>query len=199
VGGAPRALRPGGRLIVIDVTAAVEQGQVVRLEQAGYTRILVEPLPETPPGALMRGEKPHMTSDTLARIRASAQSDDLLTDLSTYPGRYVFLLIHQTPNKPVWSLREDEKLIWHAVTLASEQPAEPVLIAFSSLSKAVAFMQLAVLAGRIRDVNKVGKFRVETVRAWSLPLLLNPDDTVLRDRAQALLPVEAASAERSDE
>src|SRR5689334_21200094 len=61
------ALRPGGRLIVIDPLGDASSVHVRRLETAGYTRILVEELAET--GVLMRGEKPHVTDDTLARIQ----------------------------------------------------------------------------------------------------------------------------------
>jgi hypothetical protein len=49
-----------------------------------------------------------------------------------------------------------------------------VLLMFSSLLKAVAFMQAAILAGAIAGVNKVGKFPAEAARGWPLPLTLNP-------------------------
>ncbi|MCC6613853.1 MAG: hypothetical protein IT320_10275 [Anaerolineae bacterium] len=193
-----RALRPGGRLIIIDRTAEANEAQVERLAGAGYTRILVEALSDDlADGALLRGEKAHTTADTLARVRVAAQHDDLLTDLNRYPGRYLHLLIHQMPNKPVWALRPDEALEWRAVAVTLDDRI--VLLAFSSLAKAVAFMQPAVLAGHIRDINKVGKFSAETARAWTLPMLLNPDHGLLADRAQTLVPVDPSTAEQPDE
>jgi len=193
-----RALRPGGRLIIIDLALVPGRDQVERLAGAGYTRILVEAVSDdSSAGALLRGEKAHTTADTLARIRVAAQHDDLLTDLDAYPGRYLHLLIRQTPNKPAWALRPDEALDWHAVAVMLDD--QPALLAFSSLAKAVAFMQPAVLAGHIRDMNKVGKFSAQTARAWTLPLLLNPDHALLADHAQRLVPVDPATAEQPDE
>lgn len=212
-----RVLRSGGRLIAVDPAGIPAQAWVDRLEGAGFTRILVEgALDNAPTGVLIRGEKPHITEDTLQRIRVAAQQDDLLTDLGHYPGRFLYLLIRQTPNKPVWALREEERLAWQAVTLGGEQPtvnssqqsasispnsklSQPTLLAFSSLAKAVAFMQPAILAGRIRDINKVGKFSIETARTWGLPILLNPADSVLVDHMQGLIPIDPATAEHADE
>ena len=193
------ALRPGGRLIIVDSNQDPDSQYVSLLESAGYTRILVETAAECPLpiGVLMRGEKPHTTADTLARVRVAAQADDLLTDLNRYPGRYLHLLIRQTPNKPVWALSPDEPLHWHAIAIQHEDGA--ALLAFSSLSKAVAFMQPAVLSGQLRDVNKVGKFATVTAQGWSLPLLLNPSHDVLTDYVQITLAVDPATAETADE
>ncbi|MBE0691144.1 MAG: hypothetical protein IH587_13575, partial [Anaerolineae bacterium] len=134
---------------------------------------------------------------TLARIRVAARHDDLLTDLDGYPGRYLYLLIRQTPNKPVWALRPGEALEWRAAALTIE--GQTVLLVFSSLAKAIAFMQPAVLAGHIRDINKVGKFSVQTARAWKLSLLLNPDYALLADHPQTFLAIDPATAEQPDE
>src|SRR5262249_42761351 len=105
-----RVLRPGGRLIILDSDGQPGHRLVVTLESAGYTRILVEPLSEDG-GVLMRGEKPHTTPDTLERIRQVAAHDEA-SDLSTYSGRYIHLLIQQTPNKPAWKLQPGEKIEW---------------------------------------------------------------------------------------
>ena len=79
------ALRPGGRLIVVDPHGAPDHRQVETLEAAGYTRILVEAaLREPLQGVLMRGEKPHTTADTLARVSAVAQRDAAATDLAGF-------------------------------------------------------------------------------------------------------------------
>lgn len=194
-----RILRPGGRLIVVDADGQPDAGHVQTLEAAGYVRILVERPAESPDGSgvLLRGEKPHTTADTLARIRVASTRDDVLTDLDSYPGRYLHLLIRQSPNKPVWALREDEILTWQAIALLL--PEGTALLAFSSLAKAVAFMQPAVLAGHIRDVNKVGRFSRETVQTWHTRLILNPPDVILTQYTQSLLVIDPATAETPDE
>ncbi|NWF71143.1 MAG: hypothetical protein HXY40_18835 [Chloroflexi bacterium] len=200
---AQRALRPGGRLIMVDPAGEVNETHVKTLEDAGYTRILVGvgvecPLPA---GVLMRGEKPHATPDTLERIQGVAGKDDAvarqLSDLQAYSGRYVHLLVQQTPNKPVWALQPHEKVDWQAVAL--EGAETPVLLAFSSLARAVAFMQPAVLAGKIRDINKVARFRKEVAQAWPQGVLLNPEPAVLQKQRLTLLAIDPASAEAPGE
>jgi hypothetical protein len=184
------ALRPGGRLIVIDPRGEASGEHVKRLEVAGYTRILVEEL--LPTGVLMRGEKPHVTDDTLARVQGVAALDKSEPE---FRGRYVHLLIRQTPNKPVWALKPGETVTWQAVALVDADT--PRLLAFSSLPNAVAFMQPAVVAGSIRDVNKVAKFSRATTQNWTL--LLNPPLDVLQGREIVLVPIDPASAETPDE
>jgi hypothetical protein len=181
------ALRPGGRLIAVDPEGEPSAALVKRLEAAGYTRILVE---EMLPGMLMRGEKPHTTDDTLARIESVAARDQ-----AEFRGRYVHLLVRQTPNKPVWALRQGEAVAWEAVALATG--GEPVLLAFSSLPKAVAFMQPAVVSGRVRDVNKVAKFSRAAAEGWKL--LVNPALGALDGGALVMIPVDPALAETPDE
>jgi hypothetical protein len=191
------ALRPGGRLILMDSEGDPDEtsGRGRILEQAGYTRILVEsgiecPLPT---GILMRGEKPHVTDDTLARIEQVAQADDNALSLAAYRGKYVHLLVMQTPNKPVWALQPDEPIRWQAVT------ADGALLAFSSLPKAVSLMQPAVMAGKIKDVNKVAKFSKETAQTWTQPVLLNPTLALLAGKTLTLVEIDPASAEAPDE
>jgi hypothetical protein len=188
-----RVMRPGGRFILVHPAGEVNATIVQTLEKAGYTRILVEAAAYHM-GVLIRGEKPHTTGDTLARVQLAAGRDANTLDLAAYRGRFVHLLIQQTPNKPVWRLTPDEKIEWHAIT-AGEAPA---LLAFTSLPKAVHFMQQAVLRGIIRDVNKVAKFSKITAQAWSVPVLLNPalDDI---QPPITLLAVDPATAEKSDE
>ena len=168
--------------------------RVQTLEKAGYTRILVGtgiecPLPT---GVLMRGEKPHTTDDTLERIQVAAEQDEA-QPFADYRGKYVYLLVTQTPNKPVWTLEAGETIQWQAVTL------DDALLAFSSLPKAVGFMQPAVLAGRIQDVNKVGKFSVATAQTWTQPVLLNPESDVLEGGTVGRINVDASTAEAPDE
>lgn len=182
------ALRPGGRLVAVDPAGEPSAALVKRLEAAGYTRILVEEFTDEGAGVLMRGEKPHLTDDTLARIQSVASGDG-----AEFRGRYVHLLVRQTPNKPVWALKPDDVVAWEAVAQAGDPP---VLLAFSSLPKAVAFMQPAVIRGAIKDVNKVAKFSRAAAAGWSL--LVNPAADAL-DGALIMVPVDPALAETPDE
>lgn len=191
------ALRSGGRLVMAAPDAQPDAALVERLEAAGYVRILVEPAVNGT-GVLMRGEKPHTTADTLERIQQVAEQDAALTEFATYRGRYVHLLIQQTPNKPVWKLQPGEQVEWRAVALRRGDSV-PALLAFSSLPAAVGFMQPAVMNGRIKDVNKVAKFSRETVQSWATPLLLNPPLETLASGDITLLSVDRAAAEAPDE
>jgi hypothetical protein len=189
------ALRPGGRLIIMETDGEPGSERVQTLEKAGYTRILIEsgiecPLPT---GVLMRGEKPHVTEDTQARIQQVAEQDDNALSLADYKGKYLHLLVVQTPNKPVWALEEGEKVHWQAVT------ADGALVAFSSLPKAVGFMQPAVINDSIRDVNKVAKFSKAQAQQWTLPVKLNPTLEMLNGQSIALIDVDPNTAEQSDE
>lgn len=191
-----RLLRPGGRLITVDSELDPDEGAVHTLEQAGYTRILVETGVECPlpVGRLARGEQPHLTDDTLARV-AGATARDARAALEGFRGRSVHLLIQQTPNLPAWKRPTTTPVVWQAVALA--QADGPELLAFTSLPAAVAFMQSAVLAGTVRDVNKVAKFPRETALTWSWPILLNPEPQALT--AVAWLPIDPALADTPEE
>ena len=159
-------------------------------------RILVEPaLDEL--GVLIRGEKPHVTADTLERIQSVAQADTDSLDLNGFKGRYVHLLIQQRPNKPVWKLTKGEKLSWRAAAI-SRDPT-PILLGFSSLPKAVAFMQTAVLEGIIRDINKVGKFSKATAHNWDWDIILNPTPESVRREQITTVDIDPATAEAPDE
>lgn len=191
-----RVMRAGGRFIVTQPYGKPDSEWVETLENAGYVRILVEPAIDTK-GVLIRGEKAHTTEDTLERVQGVAQADADLLNLNTYKGRYVHLLIQQTPNKPVWRLAPDEQIQWHAVTATRDD--NRYLLAFSSLPKAVAFMQPAVVAGLVKDVNKVGKFSKVTAADWTLPVLLNPTLDSVQDAQINLIEVDPNTAEAPDE
>lgn len=197
------ALRPGGRLIVIDPIADPSAEWVTQLEAAGLTRILVETAVECPlpTGVLIRGEKPHRTDDTLARIDVVAAQEREATSWSAFRGRYAHVLVAQTPNKPVWALAPDELITWRGVlAVRAEQPAR--LLVFSSLPNAVHFMQRAVLAGAVQGVNKVAKFNIEIAREWLSPILLNPAFEALQVESatfQAALPLEPTTAVLGEE
>ncbi len=184
-------LRPGGRLIIGLAAGRAEQHWVDMLESAGYTRILVE---RVDAGVLLRGEKPHTEQHTIDRIQQVANRDATVT-LENFKGRYVHLLIRQTPNKPVWALRPDEMVAWQAAAIATENG--PLLLGFSSLPNAVALMQPAVMQGIIQDVNKVGKFSRTTAQDWSL--LLNPELESIAEATIIFVPVDPELAEAPDE
>lgn len=194
-----RLLRPGGRFIVVHPTGSPEASHVERLEKAGYVRILVEAAYENA-GVLIRGERKHETVDTLERVRVAADGDLDELDWSQYRGRYVHVLVRQTPNKPVWRMTPQDAIRWEAVAVTEEDhPNDAMLLAFSSLPKAVAFMQPAVLENYVQDVNKVGKFTITAAQTWTMPLLLNPTLDSIRNRAVQMIEIDPTTAEDSDE
>lgn len=189
------ALRPGGRLIIMSTVGDPNAEQVRVLENHGFTRILVETGAECPlpVGVLMRGEKPHATDDTHARIKVAADRAGEGKTLENFGGRYVYLLIRQQPNKPAWAVRADETVTWDAITING------ALIAFSSLPNAVAFMQPVVVAGAIKDVSKFAKFKVGQVKSWSLHTVLNPPIASLDRAVIGTHAVDPNTAEAPDE
>lgn len=162
-------LRPGGRLILAHAAPAEEL--LAALTRAGFIHCLVEPLENGL--TLYRGERP---PSPLAPLPAGEGK-------STTP--FIFLLIHQTPNKPAWKLAPGEKLEWRAACVLHPQTGQITLLAFSSLVKAVAFMQKAVLAQWLVGINKVGKFRGEAASSWPAPFTLNPEFEIVRGWAVA--------------
>lgn len=189
-----RMMRAGGRFIAVLPTSHVSEAYVQLLEKQGYVRILVEPAIDDL-GVLIRGEKAHITDDTLSRIQQVATADEDMLDLTTFKGRYVHLLIQQTPNKPVWKLQADEKIEWQAVAIQRDDSS--ILLGFSSLPKAVGFMQPAVVEGVVTDINKVGKFSKETASNWTV--MLNPTLEMIRNETLTMIDVDPDIAEASDE
>jgi hypothetical protein len=190
-------MRPGGRLIVVHPAGEVDAAHVETLENADYTRILVEPaLPDS--GVLIRGEKAHETDSTFERVQSVAQRDADTLDLDTFRGRYVHVLVQQTPNKPVWKLADDEQIIWHAIAVQTDDDSR-ALLAFSSLPKAVGFMQPAVMEGFVQDVNKVGKFSRDVAAAWSYDVLVNPTLDSVRGLSVTRIQLDPDTAEAPDE
>ena len=169
---------------------------VAILESADYVRILVQPATEAG-GVLIRGEKPHITANTLERIQTVSTQDDDSVDWSEFRGRYVHLLIRQTPNKPVWKLSPDETIEWQAVTI--QQDGNTSLLGYSSLPKCVEFMQSAVMAGWVQDVNKVGKFKKEVIQDLELAILINPTLDDVSAHPATWLPIDPNFAEAPDE
>ena len=194
-GQALHRLRPGGRFIAVQSDGEVSARAGEWLRQHGFVRILVEPAVDGL-GSLLRGEKAHTTADTVARIQRVAGADADSLALADFRGRYLHLLIQQRPNKPVWARAAAEPVEWRAAAISAPQP---ILLAFSSLPKAVAFMQPAVLGGRIRDINKVGKFSRATVQAQAWALRINPSLPSLQGEDVVYLQIDAALAEAPDE
>ncbi len=190
-----RALRPGGRLIIMNANLDPSEAYVKTLEGEDFTRILVEVGAECPlpVGALIRGEKPHTEAHTVARIKQVAAQDVP----QPRPSRYVQLLVHQTPHKPAWRMTSEDKIKWQAV--AVEGDGETVLLTFSSLPKAVEFMQFAVMEGYITNVNKIAKFKWDIVKDWPFPTILNPSDEIFATQAVIMVDVNHVTAEAPDE
>jgi SAM-dependent methyltransferase len=214
-----RILRPGGRLILFDRRPstlarigqrrdALEQAGSV-MEEAGFARVLVEQVGE---GLLARGEKPYPNLSTTERIAATAVQDNPVIELQILDSadlaridrvRFVFLLVRQTPDKPPWAIQPGEPIRWDAA-MVNDNVGRHYLLAFTSLPKAVEFMQPAVIAGLLKAVNKVGKFERAAALRWAVDVLLNPPFELLRSSgsfafAGAVLPVEPASAVTGEE
>ena len=191
-----QALRAGGRLIALQSRGSVTGAHFRQLRNKGYVRILVEPALDDI-GVLMRGEKAHDTANTVERIRSIASADANSLNPSQFTGRYIHLLVQQRPNKPVWKLDPGETITWRAAAIESDSVL--TLLAFSSLPKAVAFLQPAVLEGLVNDVNKVGKFKAATAKALDWRISLNPALEALGGNTLAWLKIDPALAEAPDE
>jgi acyl-CoA synthetase (AMP-forming)/AMP-acid ligase II len=185
-------LRYGGRLIVLNPLQSMDVVWGKQLEQAHYVRILVESTDDQQ-ALLIRGERAHAQHNTVARVQIGAQYDADTLDWAQYQGRFVHMLVRQTPNKPAWKMTPDDALTWHSVM------ANGSVLAFTSLPKAVNFMQRAVLQNRVQDVNKVAKFRKETAQAWTFGILLNPTLETLGEVAFAWQLLDHTTAEKPDE
>lgn len=191
-----RVLRPGGRLIALQSRGAVHASQPRQLRDNGYVRILVEPALDGL-GVLLRGERAHLSADTAERILTVSGADADMLDLAAFRGHYLHLLIQQQPNLPAWKRQPDDPISWRAAAIARE--GMPTLLVFSSLPKAVAFMQPAALAGTIKDINKVGKFSRVTAETWRWGAILNPTPDLLAADALAWVEIDPATAEAPDE
>ncbi len=189
-------LREGGRFIAVGSRGRVSQRLGEFLGECGFVRILIEPALDDL-GVLIRGEKPHSAGEPQARIQSVARIDADSLDMARFRGRYLHLLIQQQPNSPAWARSADAAISWRAVAI--EARPQPILLAFSSLPKAVGFMQPAVLAGVVRDINKVGKFSRETAQTWSFGLRINPTLESLRGEKIITIDIDPATAEAPDE
>ncbi len=193
-----RVLRPGGRLILfepsyywLDLEHFTPEAMARTLEAAGFARVFAE---NTLAGTLSRGEKPYPS--------AQAKLPMLAPELDQVRGRYLFLLVKQTPNKPVWALKPDEVITWGTATTLDQ--GMPTALTFSSLPKAVAFMQAAIMENRLSGINKVAKFDKTVAAQWDFPTLINPSLDMLSESSRYTLPgpligVDPATAITGDE
>ncbi len=162
-------LRPGGRLIVLlsNTTSELDHGErrLAELNHHGYIHCLIESLPDG--GWLCRGERPpiHSGGQRLGGLTSSIEAGS---------ARALVVLVKQSPNKPTWRLEPGERRVWEAARLIDPATGQPALLAFTSLVKAVAFMQLAVLAGLLTGINKTGRYTLEQIESWGLPVVVNP-------------------------
>lgn len=189
-------LRPGGRFVAVLPAGRMTKSCAELLEKHDYVRILVEAAVDGL-GLLIRGEKAHHSEDTWQRIQVVAGAEGDLLDLRTFKGRYVHLLIRQKPSKPMWKLAAEEKICWRA--LALQRGSGKALLGFSSLPKAVGFMQPAVVAGWIQGINKVGKFDSARAVAWAWDVILNPRPDSIRGEQLAFVKIDPSTAEAPDE
>lgn len=175
------------------------------LEQAGFSRILAENIRNNRL-ILIRGEKPYpLGTPTLARSASISQNCAILNVINGYTwleikARFVFLLIRQTPNQPIWHDGRD-MLKWGAVGITLVT-GETIVFAFTSLPQAVGFMQRAVLGQTIEGVNKIPKFRLTTAVEWAFPAWVNPSFEDLQSiemTAITIIPIEPTTAEEPDE
>lgn len=194
------ALRPGGRLIWIDPAIDPDHDALLttgrHLERLGFVRILVEAA-DAGHGLLVRGERAHVETDTADRIAVATAQESSAGDVADYRGRYLFLLIRQTPYKPAWRIEPGERIDWHAA--AVDIDGQPTLLAFSSLPQGVAFMQPAVIGGLLKDIHRIAKFPRAARAEWSQPVRLNPPLSVLDGRDIRMIAVDPAAAIVGDE
>lgn len=169
----PVRLRPGGRAIFILTNETRPLSKVASmLRRAGFIRILVEPALDG--GIVLARGEPAMTAADRHAQTVQPGSDTVVIAPGQALPRYVFLLVHQEPNARGWETPDPASLTWDAVTVHDSALEQTVLLGFSSLVKAVAFMKPAALSSAIPIVNKMPRYLGETIAAWGLPVLLNP-------------------------
>ena len=187
-------LRSGGRLIAVQPEGQVEESHGLLLEQQGFIRLLIEPAVEGQ-GVLIRGERAHTTADTLERVQVAAGQDANALTLDTFKGRFIYLPIRQSPNKPPWMINRDDVVVWEAVTVGDKA----TFLAFTSLPKAVGFMQQAIMQGLMLGITKVAKFRRDVPLFAVHPILLNPMLDRVQHQPLGFAEIDPQLAEASDE
>ncbi len=179
-------LRPNGRAIFLVPNAADVSPEALAqtLTAAGLVRILAESVLDDA-YLLVRGERPTEHFRTTDRIAAIAQAatgaiEVVETEKAAQQYRSLHLLVRQDPPARGW-IDAQPNLTWHALTVRDAQADRVVLLAFTSLVKAVAFMQPAVIAGVMQNVNKLPRYETDQFLKWNLPLIVNPTFEALRE------------------
>jgi len=72
-------------------------------------------------------------------------------------------------------------------------------LAFSSLPRAVAFLQPLVKSGAIRDAHKIAKFRRETAALWTFRVWANPPADLVTGKTLTLIEVDPKTAVTGEE
>jgi len=186
---APKAassLRPNGRAIfLVPNTADVSTEAVVQtLTAAGLVRILSESVLNEA-YLLARGERPTTqarTTDRIATIAQVAPNPIEVVEIEEAVQQYrsLHLLVRQDPPARAWN-EAQPNLTWQALTVQDAWADRVVLLAFTSLVKAVAFMQPAVIAGVIHNINKLPRYEMDQFLKWNLPLIVNSTFEALRE------------------
>ena len=205
---AARRLRPNGRAIfLLPNTPEVSSEAVVRaLTSTGLMRILTEAVLDGG-YVLARGERstdqPRPVDRMAAIAGAAAGVIELIEpEKAAEQYRALHLLVQQNPPTRGWD--EGVTLTWHASTVRDVRTDRTVLLGFTSLVKAVAFMQPAVLAGAIRNINKLPRYEMVHLVKWGLPVIVNPAFEILRADPHfawdaAALEIEPTAALKSHE
>ena len=186
VQAAVKSLRPNGRAIfVIPNSDHIATEDIISaLTISGLTRILTESVLDHS-FVLARGERPTDQERTTDRIAVIAQVEPTAIELlapidAARRFLHLHLLVMQQPPARGWDDVQPDTT-WEALSLQDTHSRQTVLLAFTSLVKAVAFMQSAVLAGAIHGVNKMPRVAAERLISWPYALMINPVFEVLRE------------------
>ncbi len=213
-----RVLRPGGRMVLFDGTDSLSPEDLLQLlAQAGFDRLLTERIEG---GILSRGEKRYTHLSPVERIAQTAARDgdspEVLTPheadtlVEAVRGKFVFLLCKSAAAKPPWALQPGERgkrILWQTPLLRDAESPQTLILAFSSLPKAVEFMQAAIKSEWSRSlngINKIAKFDKAIVASWNLRLLLNGPFAALQSSprftpSEATFSIDAAQAITGEE
>ncbi len=183
---AATSLRPNGRAIfLIPNTEGIATESIIEALTANdLTRILTESVLDHT-FILARGERPTDQERTTDRIATIAQID--VSSIELVPAQvaaqkhpHLHLLVRQHPPSRGWADMQPNTT-WQAVTLHDTQSDQVALLAFTSLVKATAFMQPAVLADVIHGVNKMPRFETDWLIDRSPAFIINPAFERLRE------------------
>jgi hypothetical protein len=182
---AATSLRPNGRAIfLIPNTEGIATESIVEALTANdLTRILIESVLDHT-FILARGERPtdqERTTDRIATIaRIESEAIEILA-IDQAAQRYLHLqvLVKQQPPSRGWADMQPNTT-WEALTIQDADSDQFLLVAFTSLVKAVAFLQPAVLADVVHGINKMPRFETERIIGGQY-FIINPVFEALRE------------------